>query len=130
MAQSTQAETPAVRPARRARPPILLAACLGLAACIGPQALDQPLSAMVVRSELVGRPIVISENGEWVTLRLAHNGLAGRSAPDPEYGRWRTDESGALCLWWHDQPERCAPVYAAAGSHYRWGDRELSVLGR
>jgi hypothetical protein len=112
------------------RSPAILAACLGLAACIGPQELDRPLSPMVVRDELVGRPIVTRENGEWVTLNLARNGVAARSAPTPEYGRWRTDENGALCLSWHDQPERCAPVYAAAGSHYRWGDSELSVLGR
>jgi hypothetical protein len=128
MSQPTDAEKPAAR--RAPAPPVFLALCLGLAACIGPQALDQPLSPMVVRSQLVGRPLVTRENGAWVTLSLAPNGLAARGGPDPEYGRWRTDASGAFCLWWHDQAERCAPVYAAAGAHYRWGDREISVLGR
>jgi hypothetical protein len=110
--------------------PALLAACLSLAACIGPQNLDQPLSPLVLRSQLVGRPIVIDEGGQPVIIRLAHNGVAGRSGAAAEYGSWRIDEAGGLCLWWHEEPERCAPVYAAMGSHYRWGERELSVLGR
>jgi hypothetical protein len=108
----------------------VLAACLGLAACIGPQGLDQPLSPVVLRGQLVGRPIVADEGGQPVIIRLARNGLAGRSGAVAEYGSWRIDEAGHLCLWWHDEAERCAPVYAAMGSHYHWGDRELSVLGR
>jgi len=111
--------------------PAILAACLGLAACVGPQNLDQPLSPLVLRNELVDRVIVADENGQAVTLRLARNGIAARNGPDiAEYGSWRTDESGALCLWWHEQAERCAPVHAAGGSHYHWGASELSVLGR
>lgn len=119
------------RRARRATPsPAILLACLSLSACLGPQALDQPLSPLVVRSELVGRVIVASDSGQSVTIRLGYNGVAARNGPDfAEYGRWWTDPSGGLCLRWHDQPERCAPVYAAAGSHYRWGNTELSVLG-
>jgi hypothetical protein len=109
---------------------LALGGALGLAACIGPQSLDQPLSPLVVRGALVGRMVLGSENGEpSFTLRLARNGLAARSGGVPEYGRWRTDESGALCLWWHDEAERCAPVYAAAGAHYRWGAIDLGVLG-
>ena len=106
-----------------------LAAGLALTGCIGPQNLDQPLSALVVRSQLVGRTVLGTENGQTFFVQLARNGVASRNGPAAEFGRWRTDENGALCLWWHDQPERCAPVYAAGGSHYRWGDTDLSVLG-
>jgi hypothetical protein len=103
---------------------------LTLTACIGPQSLDHPLSPMVLRGELVGRTVVGSENGQTVFIQFARNGVATRNGPAAEFGRWRIDEHGALCLWWwHDQPERCAPVYAAGGSHYRWGDTDLSVLG-
>jgi hypothetical protein len=109
---------------------LALGGALGLAACIGPQSLDQPLSPLVVRGALVERMVLGSENGEpSFTLRLARNGLAARDGGVPEYGRWRTDESGALCLWWHDEAERCAPVYAAAGAHYHWGTTDLAVLG-
>jgi hypothetical protein len=114
---------------RRAAPAVL-AACLSLAACIGAQNLDQPLSPVVLRGQLVGRPIVADEGGRQVIISLSRNGLAGRSGDTAEYGSWRIDAAGHLCLWWHDEPERCAPVYAAMGSHYRWGDRKLSVLGR
>jgi hypothetical protein len=117
-------------PRRATLTPAILAACLSLAECIGPQDLNRPLSPLVVRDELVGRRIVASENGQPVTIRLAGNGLSARDGSGPEYGRWRIDEDGALCLGWRAQPERCAPVYAAGGSHYRWGDTELSVLGR
>lgn len=113
---------------KRAAPAIAL--CLGLAACIGPQRLDEPLSPVVLRGELVGRTIVTDEADGSVTLHLARNGVAGRSSATAEYGRWRIDEVGGLCLWWHDEPERCAPVYHLMGSHYSWGDQELSVLGR
>ena len=112
----------------RAAPAIAL--CLGLWACIGPQRLDEPLSPVVLRREFVGRPIVADEGAQPVMIHLSRNGIAGRSGATAEYGRWRIDGSGGLCLWWHDEPERCAPVYHAVGSHYRWGDRELSVLGR
>ena len=85
---------------------------------------------MVLRSALVGRVIIAEEGGQSATMRLGYNGIAARNGPDiAEFGRWWTG-AGGLCLWWHGQPERCAPVYAAAGSHYRWGDTELSVLGR
>ena len=114
---------------RRAAPAVL-AACLGLAACIGPQRLDQPLSPLVLRGQLVDRTIVADESGQPVIISLARNGLASRSGAAAEYGSWRIDDGSRLCLWWHGEAERCAPVYAAAGSHYRWGDRELSVLGR
>jgi hypothetical protein len=107
----------------------LLAACLALSSCIGPQSLDQPLSPLVVRSELVGRTVVGSENGQMVFIQFARNGIATRNGPAAEFGRWRIDENGALCLWWHDEPEHCALVYASSGSHYRWGDTDLSVLG-
>jgi hypothetical protein len=111
----------------RAAPAVAL--CLGLAACIGPQRLDQPLSPVVLRRELVGRPIVADEGTQPVMIRLARNGIAGRSGATAEYGSWHIDETGGLCLWWHDEAERCAPVYHVIGSHYRWGDQELSVLG-
>ena len=113
---------------RRTAPAIAL--CLGLAACIGPQRLDEPLSPVVLRRELVGRPIVADKDAQQVMISLSRNGLAGRSGAIAEYGRWRTDGAGGLCLWWHGEPERCAPVYHTIGSHYRWGDQELSVLGR
>ncbi len=107
----------------------LVAAGLALTACIGPQSLDQPLSPLVVRSALVGRTVIGTEDGQAFSMRLAPNGVTTRTGPAAEFGRWRTDANGALCLWWHDEMERCAPVYAAAGSHYRWGDIDLSVLG-
>ena len=109
--------------------PAIFVTCLGLWACIGPQRLDEPLSPLVLRRELVGRTIVTDEPSGSATLSLARNGVAGRSGAIAEYGRWRIDESGGLCLWWHDEPERCAPVYHVIGAHYRWGDQELSVLG-
>jgi len=112
----------------RAAPAVAL--CLGLWACIGPQRLDEPLSPVVLRRELVGRPIVADEGGQQVMIRLSRNGLAARSGTVAEYGSWRIDAAGGLCLWWRDEPERCAPLYHTLGSHYRWGDRELSVLGR
>ena len=102
---------------------------LGLAACLGPQRLDEPLAPVVLRRELVGRPIVADEGAQSVMISLSRNGLAGRSGATAEYGRWRIDERGGLCLWWHDEPERCAPVYHTIGSHYRWGGQQLSVLG-
>jgi hypothetical protein len=108
----------------------VLAACIGLSGCLGPQRLDEPLSPLVLRRELIGRIIVTDGPGGSATLSLARNGVAGRSGAVAEYGRWRTDAAGGLCLWWHDEPERCAPVYHVIGSHYRWGERELSVLGR
>jgi hypothetical protein len=115
---------------RMTRASAMLVLCLGPGACLGPQDLDRPLSPMVLRSELAGRTIVAGENGAWVTIWLARNGIASRStAGGAEYGRWWTDANGALCIWWHDEPERCAPVHAARGAHYRWGDTELSVLG-
>jgi hypothetical protein len=112
------------------RAPMILALCLGLAACLGPQRLDEPLSPVVLRRELVGRPIVADEGRQHVMIRLSRNGLAARSGAIAEYGRWRIDGAGGLCLWWHDEGERCAPVFHTIGQHYRWGDRELSVLGR
>lgn len=106
-----------------------LAAGLALTGCIGPQSLDQPLSPLVVRSELVGRTVVGREDEQDFFIQFARNGVATRNGPAAEFGRWWIGENGALCLWWHDQPERCAPVYATGGSHYRWGDIDLSVLG-
>ena len=106
-----------------------LVACLALTSCLGPQNLDQPLSPVVLRGELVGRTIIGSENGQDFSIHLAPNGVATRSGPTAEFGRWWIGDNGVLCLWWHDQTERCAPVYAAGGSHYRWGDTDLSVLG-
>ena len=108
----------------------VLAACLSLAACLGPQRLDEPLAPVVLRRELVGRPIVADHGAQPMMIRLSRNGVAGRSGASAEYGRWRTDEAGGLCLWWHGELEHCAPVYHVIGSHYRWGDQELSVLGR
>ena len=112
----------------RAAPAVL--ACLALAACLGPQRLDEPLSPVVLRRELVGRPIVADQGAQQVVIHLSRNGIAGRSGATAEYGGWRIDGARGLCLWWHDEPARCAPVYHVIGSHYRWGDQELSVLGR
>ena len=92
---------------------------------------DQPLSTLAIRDALVERPILVSVNG-WnaSNLFLRHNSVAVANGPAPEFGKWRIDGAGALCLQWRDQPEHCAFVYATAGSHYRFGDSELSVLGR
>jgi hypothetical protein len=112
----------------RAAPAIAL--CLGLAACAGTERVDEPMAPVVLRRELVGRPIVADEGDQRMMIRLSRNGLASRSGAISEWGRWRTDEFGGLCLRWRDEGERCAPVYHVIGQHYRWGDRELSVLGR
>lgn len=101
---------------------------MALTACVGSQSLEQPLSPLVLRSELVDRTIIGTENGQTSFINLAQNGVATLNGPSTELGRWQFDESGNLCLQWHDEPPRCAPVYAASGSHYRFGDMDLSVL--
>jgi hypothetical protein len=106
----------------------LLAATMALTACVGSQSLDQPLSPLVVRGELVDRTVVATENGETSFIHLAQNGVATVNGTSAEFGRWQFDENGALCVQWRGQPQRCAPVYAAGGSHYRFGEMDLSVL--
>jgi len=101
-----------------------------LTACVGSQSLEQPLSPLVARGELVDRTIVGTENGQTSFIRLAQNGLATLNGPSAEFGRWQFNENGALCLQWPGQPQRCAPVYATGGSQYRFGEMNLSVLGR
>jgi hypothetical protein len=106
----------------------LLAAAMTLTACVGSQSLEQPLSPLVARSELVDRTIVVTENGQTSFIRLAQNGVATLNGPSAEFGRWQFNENGALCLQWSGQPQRCAPVYATGGSQYRFGEMNLSVL--
>ena len=103
-------------------------ACL-VAAC-SQSSLDQPLSSFAIRDALVEHVIVVSENGENTRyLRLQRDSVATINGPSAEFGKWRINDAGELCLLWHAQPERCASVYATGGSHYRIGDTELSVLG-
>jgi hypothetical protein len=106
----------------------LLAAAMTLTACVGSQSLEQPLSPLVARSELVDRAIIGTENGQTSFIRLAQNGVAALNGPSAELGHWQFDEKGALCLQWPGQPQRCAPVYATGGSQYRFGEMNLSVL--
>ena len=107
---------------------LLLALTCLVAACVQ-LALDQPLSPMAVRDALVGRQILVSENGEDVYLYLRRDGIATVNGPTAEFGKWRITDAGELCLLWRDRPERCAPVYVTGGSHYRSGATDLSVLG-
>ena len=103
-------------------------ACL-VAAC-AQSSLDQPLSSFAIRDALVDHVSVVSENGKNTRyLHLGHDSVATVNGPSAEFGKWRINDAGELCLQWHDQPERCAAVYATGGSHYRLGDTELSVLG-
>lgn len=106
----------------------LLAAAMALTACVGSQSLEQPLSPLVARSELVDRTIVGTENGQTSFIRLAQNGVATLNGPSAEFGSWQFNENGALCLQWSGRPQRCAPVYATGGSQYRFGEMNLSVL--
>src|SRR5690348_9868794 len=106
---------------------VLALTCL-VAAC-SQSTLDEPLSPIAARDALVGRQIFASENGQDRYLYLRHNGIAMVNGPTVEFGQWRINEAGELCLLWRDRPERCASVYAAGGSHYRFGATEVSVLG-
>ena len=106
----------------------LALACF-IAAC-SQSSFDQPLSSFGIRDALVDHVVVVSENGENIRyLHLGHDSVATVNGPSAEFGTWRINDADELCLLWHDQPERCASVYATGGSHYRLGDTELSVLG-
>ena len=103
--------------------------CL-VAAC-SQSSLDQPLSPLSTRDALVEHVTLVSQTGENTRyLFLRRDSVATVNGPAAEFGKWRVNDAGELCLQWHDQPERCASVYATGGSHYRFGDTELSVLGR
>jgi hypothetical protein len=103
---------------------------LCLVAACSESSLDQPLSTLAIRDNLVERPILVSKSGKNVSnLYLRSNSIAAMNGPSAEFGAWRFNDAGELCLLWRDQAEQCAPVYVTGGSHYRFGDSELSVLG-
>ena len=107
----------------------LLALTSLVAACIQAEP-DQPLSPLAARDALVGRQILVTENGagSYQFLYLRPNGIALINGQTDEFGQWRITEAGELCLLWHDRPERCSPVYQTGGFHYRSGAADLSVL--
>ena len=70
------------------------------------------------------------ENGRQIYIYFAPSGTAVRYADTAEFGQWRVEEGKGLCLYWHDEGERCAPVYQVHIGRYRLGDTEVNVYDR
>jgi hypothetical protein len=104
-------------------------AALSLSGCVDQAELDQPVSPLVLRQQIVGRTVITTENGQTSYIHFAGSGVAAINGATAEYGHWRIAEDGSLCLQWRDQPERCAPVYQINASRYRFGTVDMNVLG-
>jgi hypothetical protein len=104
-------------------------ASLWLSGCADQSELDQPLSPVALRQQIVGRTVLATENGQTSYIHFSDNGVAAINGATAEYGHWRIEENGFLCLQWRDQPERCAAVYQINASRYRVGDVNMNVLG-
>lgn len=104
-------------------------ASLWLSGCVDQAELDQPVSPLVLRQQIVGRTVAATENGQTSFIHFAGNGIAAINGATAEYGHWRIADDGSLCLQWRDQPERCAPVYQINASRYRVGTVDMNVLG-
>jgi len=105
-------------------------AALWLSGCVDQAELDQPVSPVVLRQQIVGRTVVATENGQISYIHFAGSGVAAINGTTAEYGHWRIAQDGSLCLQWRDQSERCAPVYQINASRYRVGTVDMNVLGR
>jgi len=104
-------------------------ASLCMSACVDQAALDQPVSPVALRQQIVGRTVLATENGQTSYIHFSDNGVAAINGATAEYGHWRIEENGFLCLQWRDQPEHCAAVYQINASRYRVGDVDMNVLG-
>jgi hypothetical protein len=105
-------------------------AVLCMSGCADQAELDQPLSPIALRQQIIGRTVLATENGQRSLIHFSGNGVAAINGASAEYGRWRIEENGSFCLQWRDQPERCAAVYQINASRYRIGDVEMNVLGQ
>ena len=104
-------------------------ALLWLNGCVDQAELDQPVSPLALRQQIVGRTAAATENGQTSFIHFSGDGVATINGATAEYGRWRIAENGSLCLQWRDQPERCAAVYQINASRYRVGTVDINVLG-
>jgi hypothetical protein len=118
---------PMSRIARRGALCITALTAIVLAGCMNDD-MTQPLSDLAIRSRLAGRTVIGTENGQSFSLHLQPDGIAVRDTATAEFGHWRTQ--GGLCLQWYGKAERCGPVYQRNVAHYRYGEIELSILGR
>ncbi|HXZ01488.1 MAG TPA: hypothetical protein VEI03_15945 [Stellaceae bacterium] len=111
-----------------ARRAIALAVLLLPAGCAQPEA-PELLSPLLIRSYLVGHLVEVSApDRDRYLIRFEHGDRAVIVGETADFARWYADAELGLCIQYHDQGARCAPLFAVTVAHYRWGDATLNDL--
>lgn len=99
------------------------------AGCAQPEEPPEALTPLVIRSFLVGHLMEVNApDRDRYLIRFEHGDRAEIIGETAEYARWYTDAALGLCIQYHDQAPRCAPLFALNAAHYRWGDAAFSDL--
>ena len=82
-----------------------------LASCGVDEDFSQPLTALQVRSRIVGHSIRATDSsGASYGIYFRRTDFAEIYDDTVEYVRWYADDAHGLCLQLRDEPERCAPL--------------------